>query len=370
MEQQLLDYFYHLHQHPELSNEEVNTTAYIKSILGEHGIDVLDLALKTGLVASIGPKSSERVIALRCDIDALPIHEETGLCYQSTVGNVMHACGHDFHTTVMLGTAILLKSIESQLNVRVKILFQPAEEINSGAKDILSTGVLDDVDEIYGLHCSPYHEVGVVAIKAGSVTAAVDRFKIVLKGKGGHAATPHLTLDPIPLASQIVLSAQSIVSRSINPFHQAVLSFTRLTAGSTWNVIPDDAILEGTVRTHDAEDRRLIETSLCDLTRSLATAQGFESEFTWIEGPPATRNDLNLSAYAKEIASAVGFDVSDTLEEQMIGEDFAYYSEQIPGCFVMVGTGLSKPLHNSQFQVDPTSIRKTVEFFAEVIKQK
>lgn len=364
-EQWLKNQFEYFHQHPELSNLEFQTTARLKSILEQADIEILDLPLATGLVAMVG-RGEGPVIAVRCDIDALPIEEETMLSYASRNSVCMHACGHDFHTTTVLGMALLLKQQEDKLQGRVKIIFQPAEEINKGANQVLDTAVLDDVEQIYGIHCSPALPCGTLGIKAGAVTAAVDRFSVKLLGRGGHAAMPNQSIDPITAASALVMNAQSIVSRTINPFNSAVLSFTRITSGQTWNIIPDSAFLEGTVRTHDPADREWIEQRLGDLASHIAAAHGLSSEFFWEAGPPAVINNPDSAGFAAAIAGLEGLTVTDP-EESMIGEDFAFYLERIPGCFIMVGTGLSHALHNPKFQVDQKALYPTASYLAKLV---
>lgn len=360
----LEEQFKHFHRHPELSAQEFETTARIKAILSEADIEIMDLPLETGLIAVIG-KGEGPVAALRCDIDALPVQEETELDYASRQALCMHACGHDFHLTAVLGAALLLKQREANLKGRVKFIFQPAEEINRGARQILETGALNDVTQIFGIHSSPALPINTLGLRAGAVTAAVDRFAIKILGRGGHAAMPNQSLDPITAAAALVMNAQLLVSRRINPFHAAVLSFTHLDAGQTWNIIPESAFLEGTVRTHDPVDRADIAALLADMTRHTAAAHGLTGEFNWEAGPPAAINKAEAVDFATRIAGKSGFTVTDP-EDSMIGEDFAFYLEEIPGCFIMVGTGLSYALHNPKFQVDPEALYPTVAYLADL----
>lgn len=364
--EQGLAFFQDLHRNPELSGEEVRTTEQIRAVLTAYNIEILDLPLKTGLVAQIG-SGQEPIVALRCDIDALPVDEKSGLPYASETEGTMHACGHDFHTTTVLTTALLMKARQSAIPGTVRFIFQPAEEINRGAMQVLETKALDDVEAIFGIHCSPDLPVGTIGLKNGAVTAAVDRFFIRIFGKGGHAATPHGTLDPIVAAGHLVTAAQSIVARRIDPFHSAVLSFTRIAGGQTWNVIPDEVVLEGTVRSHDRADRELIQTRLEALCQSLALAHEMKVAFEWEAGPPATDNQAELVSLAREQALHLDFEVRTPIDS-MIGEDFAYYMETIAGCFIMVGTGLSAPLHNPTFEVDPQAIRPTALLLQKIVE--
>ena len=359
-------FFENLHQEPELSGQEYLTGAKIRAVLEAYDVHVYDLDLETGLVARIG-LGGQPVLALRCDIDALPVEESSGLAYASQIPGRMHACGHDFHTTTVLLTTLLLKSVEASIQGTIKIIFQPAEEINKGAESILATGILDDVQSIFGIHCAPDLEVGQIGIIAGAVTAAVDRFAINILGRGAHAASPNLGSDPIVTAAQLVSAAQSIVSRRVDPFHSAVLSFTHIDGGQTWNVIPDRVFLEGTVRTHDAGDRAMIRNRLEAMTQAVAQAHDMEADFSWEPGPPATRNNEALADLAARIARDCLLDVVLPIPA-MIGEDFAYYAERIPACFVMIGTGLSKPLHNPAIIIDQAAIPTTATYLFELLK--
>ena len=242
----LIEQFKWLHRHPELGDREYETTRFLTDILREHHIRLLDTGLETGAIAQIG--SGSPVVCLRADIDALPIREETGLSYASENDGEMHACGHDFHAACMLGAALLLKEKEAELPGTVKIVFQPAEEIDHGGKRVVATGLLNDVQAFYAGHTYPWFEAGTLGIRSGPVMAAADRFTIRISGKGAHAAHPELSVDVIPAMAALIQSVQSIVSRTVDPFDNAVVSITRAHAGNTWNIIPEAAELEGTVR--------------------------------------------------------------------------------------------------------------------------
>ncbi len=360
----LIEAFRQFHMHPELSGEEVETTRRIREILEQAGIEILDLPLRTGLVAVLGHRGG-KVLALRADIDALPIEEETELVYRSVSPLRMHACGHDFHLTSLLGAALFLKANEAKLRGLVKFIFQPAEEINRGAKEVLETKVLDDVDRIYGIHAAPDMATNQLGIKTGAVTAAVDRFAVLLNGRGSHAAMPHEGLDPVLAASGLVMNAQSLVSRRSNPFHAVVLSFTHLAAGNVWNVIPDTAFLEGTVRTLNPRDREEILENLGEMVHLTARAHGLTADFTWEEGPPAVINAEAPTRMAVDVASEMGFELV-VPPDSMIGEDFAFYLERIEGCFILVGTGHSYALHNPKMEVDPAAIWPTSKLLAKL----
>ena len=353
-----------LHRHPELSYEEVETTKRVREVLQEHDVAVLDSSLKTGLVAEVGTAdSSGPVVALRADIDALPVTEETGLPYASKTPGRMHACGHDFHTSALLGAALLLKQKETELPGRVKLVFQPAEEAPGGAKKVLETGLLGDVAAVFGLHVSPLLPVGTLGIRAGAVTASVDRFQITFRGKGTHAAHPDAGIDPIPAAAAFIQAAQTIVSRNLNPFAPGLVSITHVEGGNTWNVIPETVLVEGTTRSLGKEERQLIRENLCRLAERIAEGHGSQVEIDWYEGPPATDNTPEWVEVARQAAQKQPLEVVEA-SASLAGEDFAYYQETLPGAFVLVGTGRSYSNHNPKFQVDPAALWPAAKYLA------
>lgn len=359
--------FYWFHQHPELSYEEYETTKHIKENLTAAGIKILDLPLKTGLVAEVG-NGEQPIIAVRCDIDALPIEEKTDLAYKSQNIGKMHACGHDFHIATILGTAYLLKLSEKELKGTVRIIFQPAEEAPGGAVKVIETHALDDVQAIFGLHSSSAFKVGVVGIKTGAVTAAVDQFNITFSGKGTHAAHPQDGIDPIVTASAFVSAVQSIVSRNIDPFSPSLISITHFESGNTWNVIPETAYLEGTVRTLDPKDRIQVEARLRTMADAIASAHGAKAEVNWISGPPATINDEKWVSFATDEAKKLNLTVEKS-PNSLGGEDFSFYMDKIKGVFIHVGTGESYPGHNPHFAVDPAALFPAAEYFAVLAQQ-
>lgn len=362
--QKITDEFYWFHRHPELSYEEVETTKRLREDLAAAGIEVLDLPLKTGLVAKVGTGEAP-FIALRCDIDGLPIQEESGLAYASEHAGRMHACGHDFHISTVLGSAYLLKAQEKDLHGTVYLIFQPAEEAPGGARKVMETGVLKDVQAIFGLHTSPIYDVGTLGIRAGAVTASVDKFTVTFHGKGTHAAHPERGIDPIVMAASFVTAAQSIVSRNIDPAHPSLVSITHIESGNTWNVIPESAWLEGTVRCLTAEDRKLIKKRIYELAEGQAASFGGHAELTWYAGPPATDNTPNWTDFAIEVAKEAELDVVPA-PVNLAGEDFAYYQEEIPGVFVLVGTGKSPANHNPKFHVDPAALGPAAKYMARL----
>ncbi|WP_302612689.1 amidohydrolase [Mitsuokella jalaludinii] len=362
--QKITDEFYWFHRHPELSYEEVETTKRLREDLAAAGIEVLDLPLKTGLVAKVGTGEAP-FIALRCDIDGLPIQEESGLAYASEHAGRMHACGHDFHISAVLGSAYLLKAKERELRGTVYLIFQPAEEAPGGARKVMETGVLKDVQAIFGLHTSPLYDVGTLGIRSGAVTASVDKFTVTFHGKGTHAAHPERGIDPIVMAASFVTAAQSIVSRNIDPAHPGLVSITHIESGNTWNVIPESSWLEGTVRCLTAEDRKLIKKRIYELAEGQAASFGGHAELTWYAGPPATDNTPDWTDFAIEVAKEAGLNVVPA-PVNLAGEDFAYYQEEIPGVFVLVGTGKSPANHNPKFHVDPAALGPAARYMARL----
>lgn len=359
----LLPQFTWLHQHPELGFEEHQTTAKIHDFLVSQGVEELPTGLPTGAIAVVRGALPGRTIGLRCDIDALPIQEDTPLLYASEIPGKMHACGHDFHITTMLGVAALLQQRRATLHGTYKIVFQPAEELSTGAETVVSTGLVDDAALFLGIHSYPFFPAGTLGLKPGAVMAAVDRFAIRVRGQGSHAAEPHRAIDPVIVQAAIVSAAQTIVSRTLSPFAHALLSITHVNCGTTWNVIPDTAFLEGTVRTLDPADRARMETALRRLVEDTAVAFGATAVLDWMPGPAAVVNDDVLLAHARSTAQAMGFTTA-LQQDTMGGEDFSAFLRGRPGLFIRVGTGGGCPSHRPQFTVDPSALAPAAEYFA------
>ena len=362
---ELIGVYRKLHENPELPNEEFETTKLIKKLLKKVDIEVLDLPLETGLVAQIKGNPNGPVIAIRCDIDALPIQEETSLPYKSKIDGKMHACGHDFHTAAILGAAYLVKRHQTSLIGTVKFIFQPGEESADGAKKILETGVLDDVEAIFGVHNVSDAEVGIMGMKPGAMTAAVDRFEIKVTGVGSHAAKPERGIDPIIIASNIVTSLQTIVSRNIGATEKALLSVTHIEGGNTWNVIPETAYLEGTVRTLNEDIRELISRRMKEIITGIAQSFGGSAELVWHSGSPATNNTAEWVDFGTKLGKRAGYNVKQ-ISMGLEGEDFAYYQKKIPGAFIIIGTGLSYAHHHPAYQVDEKAILNCSKYFAHL----
>lgn len=359
---------HNMHQYPELSHQEFETTRKIRAELEKEGIRLLDLPLKTGLVAEIGRPEAEPMVVLRADIDALPIEEESGVAFSSHHQGVMHACGHDFHTSAALGAAILLKRAESELKGRVRILFQAAEETGLGAPDVIATGALDGAAAIFGIHNDPTLPVGVIGGKDGALTAGVDRFEIKIAAKGCHAAKPHEGNDPIVIVGQLIGAVQTIISRNVPSDNNAVVSITQVHSGSTWNVIPDTAYLEGTVRTFSSAARDLIEQRFRHVVAGIASTYGAEIELLWHAGPPSVVNTPRWVAFSLQVASDEGFEAR-RVEASPIGEDFSFYQQKLPGTFMMVGSGGPYALHHPKFRVDDRALFPTAHYLYSVARK-
>jgi amidohydrolase len=363
--QEFIDVRHHLHAHPELSYQEFETSAFVQRKLKELGISFTVMA-GTGVVALIeGKNSSSRVIALRADMDALPIHEENNIPYRSTKEGVMHACGHDVHTTCLLGAAKILHQLKEDWQGTVKLIFQPGEERNPGGASIMiKEGVLENPKPqcIFGLHVHPGLQLGKLSFRSGKVMASADELYITVKGKGGHAASPHLTVDPILIASHLVLSLQQIISRNRNPHHPSVLSITSFNGGTTTNVIPDEVKLMGTFRAMDEEWRFAAHELIKRTATKLVESMGGTLDLHIDIGYPTVYNNEALNNKAR--AKAEEFMGSNNVEEtelRMGAEDFGYYSQQIPGCFYRLGVmnqekGITSGVHTPTFNIDEDAI--------------
>lgn len=364
----------HLHQHPELSFKEFKTQAFVKHALAAKGIETQEIA-KTGLVALIkGTKAeSDKVIALRGDMDALPITEENEIDYCSTNQGVMHACGHDVHTSSLLGTAFILNDLRDQFSGTVKLLFQPGEEtLPGGASVMIADGALENPapSAIFGQHVYPDMEVGKLGFRPGQYMAACDELHIDIIGKGGHGALPHKTVDAVLVASHVVVGLQSIISRNRKPDMPSVLSIGKFIANGATNVLPDKVHLEGTFRSFDEEWRVKAHQLIERFIHQTAEAYGAKAEVDVRKGYPFVYNNPELTEKAR--ARAVDYlgeaNVVD-LDLRMTGEDFAYFSQAMPGSFYRLGTrnesaGITSALHTSTFNVDERCLEIGAGFMA------
>lgn len=362
----LIGYRRELHEHPELSRQEFQTTQRIRSWLNAHQIEIIEYpSLTTGVIAQIVGEHAGPTIALRADIDALPIMEETGLTFSSQNTGVMHACGHDFHTASIFGAAILLNERKAELKGTVRIIFQPAEETAQGAIDIVDAGILEGVEAIFGFHNKPDLPVGTIGIKSGALMASVDRFEIEIQGIGGHAGMPQNSVDPIVVGSAIVSGLQHIISRELNPFHNIVISTTRFQAGNTWNVIPDKAELEGTVRTFQNEARELIPSLMKRKAEGIAAAFGASVDFRWFPYLPVVDNDPKFYDLLTQTAQELNYTVVEA-KPSPGGEDFALYQTKIPGFFVWIGVEGPRQWHHPAYVLNEDALLVAANYFANV----
>jgi amidohydrolase len=368
LEQQAIAWRRHLHAHPELSFQEAETSRYVEETL--QSFDGLELSrpAPTSVVASLQGARPGKVLALRADMDALPIQEETGLEFASTRPGVMHACGHDGHTAMLLATARLLSMRRDELAGEVRFVFQHAEEKPpGGARQLVDAGVMDDVDLILGAHLASMKDVGRVGCRPGPIAAAADTFSAEIRGRGGHAAAPHRALDPVVVAAQVVTNLQQLVSRSVDPLASAVVSVTRFHAGTADNIIPEAVELGGTVRTFDPAVRESLRAGLERVFRGVTDAHGATYTLDYVEGYAAVINDEGAAALVEAAARAeLGEDALMEAEPIMGGEDFSAYLEKAPGAFFWVGAGSEDavPHHHPRFTVDESALRPGIAVFA------
>jgi len=362
---EFIDIRHHLHANPELSYEEFKTSAYVQQKLTEWGIP-FEVKAKTGVVGLIkGKNPDKRITALRADMDALPILEENEVDYKSKNPGVMHACGHDVHTTCLLGAAKILNELKDEWEGTVKLIFQPGEEKNPGGASLLiAEGVLENPkpDRIFALHVHPGLEVGKISFRNGMVMASADEIYISVKSKGGHAAAPQFTADTILIASQLVVSLQQIVSRNNSPFNPSVLSITSFQGGHTTNVIPSEVKLMGTFRAMNEAWRFKAHELIKKQTIELVKAMGAEATIHIDVGYPFVLNNEELGNAAwKKAADYIGTENVEETELRMGAEDFAYYSHQVPACFFRLGAGnkakgITSGVHTPTFNIDESAI--------------
>lgn len=361
---ELIEFRRDLHMNPELSFKEFKTTKKIKDKLNSLGIEIIDIGLETGVVGLLRGKVDGPTIALRGDIDALPIQELTNVSYKSKVDGVMHACGHDIHTTSVIGAAMILSSIRDELKGNVIFVFQPAEEINKGAKLMVEKGLFTDVkaDLIFGLHNNPEIPWGKIAIKKGGLMAAVDTLRIKVKGKGGHGAIPNATRDPIIAAAAMLMSLQTIVSRNVSPLDSAVISVGTFHAGTANNVIPELVEITGTVRSFNPDVREMLPIRIKEVLESTANAYLVDVEVEYIFDLPAVFNNEDLAKLAYDAsAEIVGIEEIVDPTPSMGGEDFSIFTKKIPGFFFWLGVGnkdkdMNYVWHNPKFDGDDRAI--------------
>lgn len=355
-----------LHAHPELSFEEFKTAAFVDEQLKSMGIADVQTMAKTGRVATIkGRNPDKKVVALRADMDALPIQEQNNVPYKSGNDGVMHACGHDVHTSSLLGAANILNGLKDQFEGTVKLVFQPGEEkLPGGASLMIKEGVLKNpaVNSMFGQHVMPFLPAGKVGFRSGLYMASTDEIYVTVKGKGGHGAMPHLNIDTVMITAQMLTALQQVVSRGANPTVPSVLSFGKVIANGATNVIPNEVYLEGTFRTLDEKWRKEAHQLMLKIANGVAESLGGSVEFNIMQGYPFLKNDEQLTAKAKQAAiDYLGKDNVVDLDIWMAAEDFSFYSQEVPACFYRLGTrnearGITSSVHTPTFDIDESAL--------------
>ena len=362
------DIRHHIHANPELSFHEVETAKFVSAKLNSWGIKHQTGVAGTGIVAVIeGKNPGKRCIALRADMDALPILEDNDVPYKSQNPGVMHACGHDVHTSCLLGAARILYDLRDEWEGSVKLIFQPGEEKHPGGASIMiNEGVLENPrpEAIFALHVYPHLPTGTTGFRAGQYMASADEIYITIEGKGGHAALPHQTIDPIAISALVITGLQQVISRKCNPLTPSVLTFGKIQGGFATNVIPDKVDMLGTFRTMDEKWRYEAHKFIKDFTEQTCAAYGATAIVEIPAGYPSLYNDPALTAKAEDWARAyVGADNVHDLDMRMAGEDFSFYTQHMPGCFFRIGTSspdgrqFLAPVHNSHFDIDENSLK-------------
>lgn len=374
MEPQIIAWRRHLHAAPELSFQEFHTTAFLAEELKKIPGLKLSFPTKTGVVATLTGARPGPIIALRADIDALPITEETGLPFASGTPGVMHACGHDGHVAMQLAAAALLAPMKEQLCGEVRFLFQHAEELPpGGAAEMAAAGVMENVSEVYGLHLSSSFPTGTFGVRAGALTSATDRFDIKIIGKGGHSAFPEMCIDPIVTAAQVISALQTIVSRKIRAVEPAVVSVCMIQAGQAYNIIPGDVSLTGSTRTFDKDTRRSLPLVLEQLVRGTCDANGAAYAFRFTPGYASVFNDKALTQVGRQvIQDTFGDRAVLEIDPLMPGEDFSAFLDFSPGFFVELGarneeTGCTVAHHNSRYLMDEKALAYGTEYLFRLV---
>ena len=363
----------HLHQNPELGRDCYKTAEYIQERLKEFGITEIQTGYaSTGIVAIIEGQTSGRTIGLRADMDALPITENTGMPYSSKNEGVMHACGHDGHTTMLLGAARYLSETRN-FSGRVALIFQPDEEATGGAEVMVEEGILEQfkIEEVYALHNIPGHDVGVMYTRPGPIMAGADSFNVEIRGKGGHAAYPHEVKDPIVAAVSIAQAFQTIVSRNNIPSDDLVISITQVHSGTTDNVIPEKAFLNGTVRTFDLSVQEMVINRMEKIISGFSISFEVDAKFNYEKGYPPTINHEEKTNFAIEVAKEVcGSDkVLTSVGKEMGAEDFSYMLQKRPGAYLFMGIGEGAGLHNPNYDFNDAAAPVGASFFARLIEK-
>ena len=374
LQKEISEWRHDIHQHPEILFETHRTSALVKDKLKEFGCDeVIEGIGKTGVVGVINGQTNQsgKAIGLRADMDALPINEETGLDYSSKIPGAMHACGHDGHTSMLLGAAKYLCETRN-FDGQAVVIFQPAEEGGGGGLEMCKDGMMENfkIDEVYGMHNWPGVELGKFAIRSGPFFAASDFIEATISGKGGHAAKPHETIDPTVIASQIVVALQTIASRRADPVEQVVVSITSFETSSTaFNVIPQEVKIKGTVRTLDPDVRDLAEKEFLRITELTAEAMGGSADAKFTRGYPVMSNSSEQTEFAAKVARDVAGECAEA-PLVMGGEDFAYMLEERPGAYILLGNGDSSPVHHPKYNFNDDAIPFGCSWLVELVEQK
>lgn len=374
---QLISWRHYLHENPETAFEETNTAKFISDKLNKMGYKVENCIGKTGIVASLTVGNGKEAIGLRADMDAINMIEATGLDYSSSNKGKMHGCGHDGHTVTLLGAAKLLAE-RKNFNGTIRLIFQPAEEPGKGAQAMIDDGLFErfPIDEIYGLHNIPTINEGHIHTRPGGIMASEDNFIIKIKGKGSHASSPHLGIDPLVLSSQIIMGLQTITSRNIDPLKQAVISCTELHTDGTRNAIPSNVEILGDTRSFAPQIQKQIESRMHSISKSICEMNGADYEFKYThEFSPTVNWEEPVNIALKAARNLLEEDkVNGNCEPWMASEDFGTYLEHVPGCFLFLGSGKdpdstkNTPLHNSKYDYNDNILELGAEFFAELVR--
>ena len=375
LQQEVTGWRHHIHENPGILYEVEETAAFVEAQLRAFGVDEIVTGLgRTGVVGIIrGQHAGNRVIGLRADMDALPLEEISGKPYASKSPGKMHACGHDGHTAMLLGAAKYLAETRNFAG-SVALIFQPAEEGGRGALAMVEDGMMErfGIDEVYGMHNMPGMPLGTFAIRKGGIMAAPDKFSIKINGRGGHAAEPHRTADPIVIGSQIVNGLQMIAARNANPLRSVVVSITQFHAGTTHNIIPEEAYLAGTVRSLDEQVRDLAESRIRQIAEGIAAAHDATVDVDYERACPVTVNHPNETNYAASAAIAIvgESNVNTEVDPSMAGEDFAFMLQSRPGAYIMIGNGDSAALHNPAYDFNDEAIAYGISYWVKLAEQR
>jgi amidohydrolase len=371
IEPQLIAWRRHLHRHPELSFAETETAAFVERTLSGLGVE-LTRPTTTSVVATLRTGRPGRTVAVRADLDALPVQERSGVAFASVHDGVMHACGHDGHTAVALALGHLLAGLGGRLGGEVRLIFQHAEELGAGAPELVAAGVLDGVDAIVGEHLWTPLPVGTVGVVAGPLMASADFFDIEVRGRGGHAGLPHEAVDPVAAAAEIVVNLQHLVAREMDPLASVVVSVTGSEGGEFHNVIPERATLRGTIRTLDEAVRAGLPARMQRIAGGVAAAHGAEAEVSCRPGPPAVINHPEVTAVVASAARRqLGDEAVREVRPVMAGDDFSYYQQAVPGAYVLVGAGSAPhatfPHHHPRFVLDEAALPLALCVLADAV---